>query len=121
MPERARETGTDKGERSVRLFCENRKSLWLCTEDADWALVYLKDQLITKGVRQVALENRGPGARPAAAVASGTPAVCDSGAESLIDADCLTDKFVNPAGVTGAAVVAALAPLLRMTPLLRGG
>ena len=49
MSQRAPETGIEAGHRMVRLYCENRKRIWLCTKDADWALVYLRDQLTTKG------------------------------------------------------------------------
>ena len=61
MPQRAPETGIDEGERMVRLYVENRMKVWLCTEDADWALAYLRDQLANKGVRRVAPDDRGPG------------------------------------------------------------
>ena len=62
MPERARESGFDEGERVVRLYCECRSKIWLCSEDADWALKYLRDQLDTKGVCRVHADDRGPGA-----------------------------------------------------------
>ena len=64
MPERARETGVDEGTRMVRIYCENRVKLWLCTEDADWALKYLRDQLKLKGVKRVAPGDSGPGTQP---------------------------------------------------------
>ena len=73
MPERARETGIDGGERWVRLFCEDRRKLWLCTRDADWALRYLRDQMIRKGVTHVAAGDLGPGQLPGAAVQAGPP------------------------------------------------
>ena len=75
MPERARETGIDEGDRMVRLYCEDRQKLWLCTKDADWALRYLRDQLSTKGVIRVAPGDRGPGARPVEPVPAGQPVV----------------------------------------------
>ena len=64
MPQRARETGIDEGDRMVRLLVENRVKLWLCRDDADWALKYLRDQLELKGVQRVAPDDRGPGAEP---------------------------------------------------------
>ena len=64
MPERAPETGIDEGHRIVHLYCEDRKKIWLCSQDADWALEYLRDQLHTKGVMRIAPGDRGPGARP---------------------------------------------------------
>ena len=64
MPQRARETGIDEGNRMVRLLVENRVKLWLCSDDADWALKYLRDQLELKGVHRVAPDDRGPGAEP---------------------------------------------------------
>ena len=64
MPQRARETGIDEGDRMVRLLVENRVKLWLCRDDADWALTYLRDQLELKGVQRVAPDDRGPGAEP---------------------------------------------------------
>ena len=73
MPERARETGVDEGARMVRLYCENRVKLWLCSEDADWALKYLRDQLKTKGAHRVAPGDRGPGARPEEPGPAGPP------------------------------------------------
>ena len=66
MPERAPKTGISEGERIVQLYCENRMQIWLCTKDADWALEYLRDQIRTKGVKRVAPDDRGPGARPEA-------------------------------------------------------
>ena len=75
MPERARETGIDEGDRMVRLYCEDRRKIWLCTKDADWALLYLHDQLAFQGVRRVAPGDRGPGARPEAPVPVGPPVV----------------------------------------------
>ena len=75
MPERAPETGINEGDRIVRLYCEDRKKLWLCTRDAHWALVYLRDQIITKGVRQVAPDDPGPGVPPEEFVSAITPAV----------------------------------------------
>ena len=66
MPERARETGIDEGVRNVRLFCESRQKLWLCTTDADWALKYLSEQLLYRGVRRVAPDDVGPGGLPEA-------------------------------------------------------
>ena len=38
MPQRAPETGLDEGDRIVRIYCDNRKTIWLCVDDADWAL-----------------------------------------------------------------------------------
>ena len=64
MPERAPQTGIDEGTRKARLYCEDRKTVWLCTKDADWALKYLRDQLQCKGVHWVAPGDRGPGAGP---------------------------------------------------------
>ena len=75
MPERARETGIDEGDRMVRLYCEDRRKIWLCTKDADWALLYLHDQLAFQGVPRVAPGDRGPGARPEAPVPAGPPVV----------------------------------------------
>jgi hypothetical protein len=65
MPERAPEMGIDAGIRHVQLYCEDRKTIWLCTKDADWALQYLRDQLDCKGVQKIAPDDRGPGAGPA--------------------------------------------------------
>ena len=69
MPERAPESGVDEGVRMVKLFCYDRQSLWLCTEDAQWAVTYLRDQVGAKGVAHVAGDDRGPGAKPAVQVA----------------------------------------------------
>ena len=73
MPERARETGIDEGDRMVRLYCEDRRKIWLCIKDADWALRYLRDQIMFKEVARVAPGDRGPGARPEAPVPAGPP------------------------------------------------
>ena len=75
VPERARETGIDGGDRMVRLYCECRTKIWLCTKDADWALLYLKDELERKGVTEVAPDDRGPGAMPEAPVSATPPVV----------------------------------------------
>ena len=75
MPQRARETGIDEGERMVQLYCEDRKKIWICTKDADWALAYLRDQLSSKGVIRVDPDDRGPGALPEAPVPEEPPAV----------------------------------------------
>ena len=48
----------------VRLYCENRRTVWLCTEEAQWAMEYLRDQLEAKGVRAVADDDCGPGGPP---------------------------------------------------------
>ena len=63
MPERAPQTGIDEGTRMVRLYCENRLTIWLCTKDADWALAYLRDQMQCKGVGHVSPDDPGPGKR----------------------------------------------------------
>ena len=63
MPERAPQTGCDEGLRMVRLYCEDRKTIWLCTKDADWALAYLRDQMDCKGVVHVSPDDPGPGKR----------------------------------------------------------
>ena len=65
MPERAPESGVDGGERSVKLSCQNRNTLWLCTEDVLWVITYLRDQLQAKGVPHVEGDDRGPGSKPA--------------------------------------------------------
>ena len=78
MPERAPESGVDEGYRTVRLFCETRVKIWLCTKDAQWALNYLREQIETKGVKRVAPDDRGPGALPEAPVPPGTPVVAGS-------------------------------------------
>ena len=75
MPERARETGIDEGDRMVRLYCEDRRKIWLCTKDADWALLYLHEQMAFQGVPRVAPGDRGPGARPEAPVPADPPVV----------------------------------------------
>ena len=54
----------DQTKRTVRLFCEDRKTLWLCVEDAEWAARYLRDQLDTKGVTHVPDDDIGPGGPP---------------------------------------------------------
>ena len=77
MPERARETGIDEGDRTVRLYCEDRKSLWICTKDAEWAVRYLREQLACKGVRRVAPGDRGPGAQPAEQLPAAPPVVAE--------------------------------------------
>ena len=77
MSQRAPETGIQEGERMVRLYCETRLKIWLCTKDADWALMYLRDQLATKGVHRVAPGDRGPGAGPEAPVPDGPPVVAE--------------------------------------------
>ena len=61
LPERAPATGIDEGTRNVRIYCETKRKLWLCLDDADWALLYLKDQLETKGVHRVDAGDVGPG------------------------------------------------------------
>ena len=66
MPERALESGVNGGTRNVRLYCETGNALWLCSLDANWAMLYLRDQLASKGVKPVAPDDRGPGARPEA-------------------------------------------------------
>ena len=49
----------------VRLYCENRRTVWLCTEEAQWAMEYLRDQLEAKIVRATATnKNRRPGEPP---------------------------------------------------------
>ena len=48
LPERAPESGEDEGMRRVRLWCQDRRELFLCLEDAGWAMAYLRDQLATK-------------------------------------------------------------------------
>ena len=73
MPERAPETGIDEGNRKVRIYCESRRVIWLCVEDMDWALKYLRDQLQNKGVARVAPDDIGPGGRPDAPCAAGPP------------------------------------------------
>ena len=73
MPQRARETGIDEGDRMVRLLVEDRVKLWLCRDDADWALTYLRDQLELKGVHRVAPDDRGPGVPPEAPGAAAPP------------------------------------------------
>ena len=73
MPQRARETGIDEGDRMVRLYCESMQKIWLSSKDADWALVYLRDQLTSKGVRRVAPGDRGPGVRPEEPGPAGPP------------------------------------------------
>ena len=73
MPERAPETGVDEGERRVRLYCESRKTIWLCTEDATWALQYLRDQLTVKGVKRVAPNDIGPQGAHVAPCLDGPP------------------------------------------------
>ena len=50
MPDRAPESGVNNGNRLVRIFCEDRKTIWLCSEDANWAVAYLRDQLMHKGL-----------------------------------------------------------------------
>ena len=50
MPERAPESGVNSGNRTVRIFCDDRKTLWLFSEDANWAVAYLCDQLKHKGL-----------------------------------------------------------------------
>ena len=75
MPERARVTGIDGGERLVRLYCESRQNIWLCSMDANWALQYLKDELERKGVTHVAPDDRGPGPMPEAPVSATPPVV----------------------------------------------
>ena len=89
MPERARETGMDGGDRMVRLYCEDRNKIWLCTKDADWALQYLRDQLSLKGVVRVAPDDRGPGAMPEAPVSADQPVV--AGQQHIMD-DVLENK-----------------------------
>ena len=73
MPERAPQTGVDGGIRMVCLYCVHRRTIWLCTKDADWALKYLRDQLELKGVQRVAPGDRGPGAQPEEAGPAGPP------------------------------------------------
>ena len=53
MPARAPESGEDTGTRIVRVLCEDRKTIWLCSEDVSWAVVYLRDQLMHKGLTPV--------------------------------------------------------------------
>ena len=60
MPERAPESGVNGGNRIVRIFCEDRKTVWLCSEDADWAVTYLRDQLMHKGGAPVPSDDLGP-------------------------------------------------------------
>ena len=69
MPERAPESGVDAGVRRVKLLCSDRGSIWLCTEDAQWAVTYLRDQVEAKEVAHVAGDDRGPGAKPTVQVA----------------------------------------------------
>ena len=64
MPERAPETGIDAGTRNVRLLCETRQKLWLCFEDADWALRFLRDQLDRSGFERFPADEVGPGRVP---------------------------------------------------------
>ena len=73
MPQKAPETGINEGERVVRMYCESRKTIWLCTEDASWALQYLRDQLHVKGVRRVPAGDIGPGEAHAVPCADGPP------------------------------------------------
>ena len=53
----------DKTKRTIRLFCENRMTIWLCIDDAEWAVKYLRDQLDAKGVTHVPDDDTGPGGR----------------------------------------------------------
>ena len=64
MPERAPETGIAAGTRQVRLLCETRLKLWLCSEDADWALTFLRDQLDRSGFERFPADEVGPGRVP---------------------------------------------------------
>ena len=48
----------------VRLYCEDRKTVWLCTTEAQWAMEYLRDQLEAKGDCAVANDDCGPGGPP---------------------------------------------------------
>ena len=73
MPKRAPETGLDEGERLVRLYCESRQKIWLCIQEADWALQYLRDQLVVKGVQRVAADDIGPGGGHDAPFLDGPP------------------------------------------------
>ena len=47
--------------RTIRIYCEDRRNVWLCSEDAEWAMRYLRDQLECKGIRIVSDDDTGPG------------------------------------------------------------
>ena len=55
-------TCTEK--RMVSLFCEDRKTLWLAEEDAEWAMKYMQDQLACNGCLGVADNGPGQGRPP---------------------------------------------------------
>jgi len=55
--------GLCRGRDKASLGCEGvvdrkRNQLWLCSEDEDWAMKYLRDQLNLKGVAAVASDDR---------------------------------------------------------------
>ena len=62
MPERCPEQDPKCTElRTIRLFIEDRKQIWLHLDDVEWAVKYLYAQNVLKGVPLVPADSAGPG------------------------------------------------------------
>ena len=48
--------------RDVTLYVRDRKTIWICIDDVEWAIRYLYAQNMLKGVPLLAPNSRGPGA-----------------------------------------------------------
>ena len=65
MPATAPEKdSTCTNKRIVRIFCEDRKTIWLASNDAGWTMKYIQHQLGSTGVLVVAGTVPGPGRPP---------------------------------------------------------
>ena len=69
MPHRAPESGVDEGVRRVRLlFSYRRRTTWLCTGDAQWAVSYLREQVDAYEVARGVCSHIGHATKPAVQV-----------------------------------------------------
>ena len=65
VPEYCPEEAPDcKQMRKITMLVEDRKTIWLCTEDMEWAVRYLWVQNMLKGVPLVSADCQGPSDEP---------------------------------------------------------
>ena len=61
MPKHCPEKAPDCKERcKITMYVEDRKTIWLCIDDVEWAIRYLYVQHILKGVPLVSPDSQGP-------------------------------------------------------------
>ena len=65
--------------RTVIVYVQDRKQIWLSVDDVAWAVEYLYKQNSLKGIRVVAADDAGPGAPPQLMAILGEGDTADAG------------------------------------------